>query len=223
MARINYPKEKKKYRTEKDPETGLLRVIALKNFSDVKKGQRGGLIEKEHNLSQEGDCWVSNDARVYGNARVFEDAEVGGNAVVYDNAKIHGNAWVTENACVSGNAEVFEWAWIKDNACISENAKIFGRVQVEGKVSGNATIYGDIYILDSAEVCGEVKLWSIKRSVINNTTIKNRKDSIMLPYKKSFSIFALDHPCYARLHYSATIENYLKNIKTIRQLYGEEV
>ena len=223
MARINYPKEKKKYRTEKDPKTGLLRVIALKDFSDIKQGQQGGLIEKEENLSQDGDCWVSNDARVYGNARVYDDAQIWGNARVRDNAKIYGSAWVTENACVSGNAEVFDCAWIKDNACISENAKIFGCVQVEGKVSGNATIYGDIYILDSAEVCGDVKLWSIKRSVINNTTIKDRKDSIILPYKKSFSIFALDHPCYARLHYSATIENYLKNIKTIRQLYGEEV
>lgn len=46
----------KKYKTEKDPGTGLLRIIALKDFSNVKKGDRGGLIKSEYNLSQEGNC-----------------------------------------------------------------------------------------------------------------------------------------------------------------------
>ena len=38
-------------------------------FGNVKKGDLGGWIEKEDNLSQEGDCWVFGDAWVYGDAR----------------------------------------------------------------------------------------------------------------------------------------------------------
>ena len=44
------------------------------SFDYVAKGELGGYIEKEKNLSQEGDAWVSGDARVYGNAWVSGDA-----------------------------------------------------------------------------------------------------------------------------------------------------
>ena len=37
-------------------------------FGDVKSGELGGYIEKEENLAQDGDAWVSGNAQVYGNA-----------------------------------------------------------------------------------------------------------------------------------------------------------
>ena len=49
----------------------LYRIKALKNFSDVKKGDLGGYVQKERNLSQFGNAWVYGDAQVYGNAKVF--------------------------------------------------------------------------------------------------------------------------------------------------------
>lgn len=78
--------------------TALHRIKALKDFGNVKKGELGGYVESEHNLSQEGDCWVYGNARVYSNARVYGNAEVFGNAWVYDNAKVCGNAEVCGNA-----------------------------------------------------------------------------------------------------------------------------
>ena len=42
----------------------LFRVVAIKDFGDVKKGDVGGWIEKESNLSQSGDAWVYGDAKV---------------------------------------------------------------------------------------------------------------------------------------------------------------
>jgi hypothetical protein len=61
----------------------LYRIEALKDFGDVSKGDKGGFIEKEENLSQEDNAWVSGNAQVYG------DAQVSGNAQVY------GDAWVS--------------------------------------------------------------------------------------------------------------------------------
>ena len=48
--------------------TALHRIKALKDFGNVKKGEPGGYVESEHNLSQEGDCWVFGNAEVFGNA-----------------------------------------------------------------------------------------------------------------------------------------------------------
>lgn len=62
------------------------RIRALIDFGNVKKGELGGFIEKEENLSHENNAWV------YGNAEVSGDAEVSGNA------KVSGNAWVYGNA-----------------------------------------------------------------------------------------------------------------------------
>ena len=60
----------------------LFRIRALVDFTTkwgdtIKAGDLGGYVEKEENLSHEGDAWVSDDAWVYGNAEVY------GNALVY--------------------------------------------------------------------------------------------------------------------------------------------
>ena len=72
----------------------LYRIKALKDFSDVKKGDFGGYVQQERNLSQFGNAWV------YGNARVYENAWVYGNARVCSNARVYGDAWVYGDARV---------------------------------------------------------------------------------------------------------------------------
>lgn len=42
----------------------LFRIKALKSFSDVVVGQTGGWVEKEENLSQDGDAWIIGNAVV---------------------------------------------------------------------------------------------------------------------------------------------------------------
>ena len=60
----------------------LYRIKALIDFEnsimDVKKGDLGGYIESEENLSQEGNCWIDCDAIVCAKARVIENAIVTG-------------------------------------------------------------------------------------------------------------------------------------------------
>ena len=83
----------------------LFRIKALVSFGNVKIGDLGGYIEKEENLSQEGNAWVSGNAEVSGNAKVSGNTWVSGNAEVSGNAKVSGNAEVSGNAKVSGNAD----------------------------------------------------------------------------------------------------------------------
>ena len=83
----------------------LFRIKALIDFGDVKAGELGGYVEKEENVSQADNAWVSGDAEVFGNARVCGDAWVCGNARVCGNAWVCGNARVSGNAWVSGDAD----------------------------------------------------------------------------------------------------------------------
>ena len=100
----------------------LYRVKALKDFGDVKKGDVGGYIEKESNLSHEGDCWVFENALVCDNAKVFGFARVFENVKVFENAWVYGNAKVFDNAWVYGNAKVSDNAWVCGNAKVCGTA-----------------------------------------------------------------------------------------------------
>ena len=106
--------------------TTLHRIKALKDFGNVKKGELGGYVESERNLSQEGNCWVCGNAKVCGDAEVCGNAKVCGNARVCGDAKVCGNAWVFGNAEVYGNAKVYGNAWVFGNAEVCGNARVYG-------------------------------------------------------------------------------------------------
>ena len=109
----------------------LYRIEALKDFNDVKKGEYGGFVESEDNLSQNGNCWIYN------------------NAMVYDDAVIDDNACVYDNVCIFDNAHVY------DNAMIYENAKVYGNVQV----SDDAVVCGKVHLCGDVDVCVDEIYW----------------------------------------------------------------
>lgn len=84
----------------------LYRIEALRDFADVKKGDKGGYVESEDNLSHVGNCWVFGNALVSGTARVSDSARVCEDALVSDDARVYGTARVLGNACVLGNAKI---------------------------------------------------------------------------------------------------------------------
>ena len=77
--------------------TGKTKVengVTLRQIKRLSDELIGGWIEKEENLSQDGDCFVFGDALVSGNAWVSDYAKVTDNARVYGNARVYDNAWV---------------------------------------------------------------------------------------------------------------------------------
>ena len=84
----------------------LYRVRALVAFGDVKAGELGGYVEKEENLSHEGNAWVFGYAWVYGSAQVYGNSQVYGNAHVSDNAHVYDSACVSDNVWVGGYGHV---------------------------------------------------------------------------------------------------------------------
>lgn len=76
----------------------LNRIIALRDFGEVKKGDLGGFIEKESNLAHDRNCWIYNDAVVHDDAMVCGEARVYGKAEVYGEAKVYGKAIVEKKS-----------------------------------------------------------------------------------------------------------------------------
>ena len=107
----------------------LFQIKAEISFRNVNKGDLGGYIEKEKNLNQDGDAWVSGDAWVYGDAQVYGDAWVSGDARVYGDAQVYGDAWVSGDAWVYGDARVY------GDAQVYGDAWVYGDAQVSLKAS----------------------------------------------------------------------------------------
>ena len=129
--------KEKKYELIPSDKEGLYRIKALKDFNDVKKGDIGGYVESEYNLSQYDNCWIYD------------------NAVVRDNAIVWSKAVVQDNATVCGNASVY------DNAVVCDNAQVRDKTRVYDK----AVIQGDVVVKGNAEVCGNA-IVSSKRDYI---------------------------------------------------------
>lgn len=102
----------------------LHRIRALKDISkmSVKAGDLGGWVESEENLSQDGDCWIFDDAKVCDSARVYDSARVCGLAIVYDSARVRGSA------VVRGLATVYDSAIVYDSAVVYGLAEVYGSV-----------------------------------------------------------------------------------------------
>ncbi len=114
----------------------LQRIRALRSFGNVNKGDLGGWLEKEENLSHERNSWVYEDAWVFDGARVF------GGAWVY------GGAWVFGGAHAYGGARVFGGARVYDDARVYEDAWVFG----------GAHVYGGAWVSDYARVSGGAQI-----------------------------------------------------------------
>lgn len=166
--------EKKKYKLDYNDSISvrghrLYRIISLVDMPFVAKGDKGGYIESEDNLSHSGDAWVFSGAKVYGNAMVCNNAHVFGLSKVCGNARVFGDARVHEEAKVYGNAKVFGNAHVRGNSKIYGNAEVYGRaiiseeVQIykDAKVSDSAYVYGNARICGEARVCGDSQVSGI--------------------------------------------------------------
>lgn len=180
--------ESKKYEftgeTMKFCEHTLRRIRALVDINAVvKKGDLGGWIECEENLSQEGNCWVDEGCYVCDGAKVYEDAHVADGAKVLSGSEVYGNAYVGSysevihnskvygSAAVTGGslvvgAEVYGYATIAGRAVVENGAKVFDAAIVDY----GATVSGKAIVRKTALVSGE--------AIIADGDIDSRSDFI---------------------------------------------
>lgn len=130
------------------------RIKALKDFDDVKIGDIGGCIQSEKNLSQEGNCWIYDDAVVINDSSVSENAKVRNKAYIADNVRIYGNATILDNPYIIGQACIFDNAIVSGFTYIDDYALIYGNSEIKeyAEVGGKSNIYGNSTIEGSARI-----------------------------------------------------------------------
>ena len=164
----------------------LYRIEALKDFGNVKKGDKGGYVESEENLSQEGNCWIYSNTQVSDKAIVCGNAKVYGDAIVCDNATVYGNALVSDKARVCCNAKVYDGskvygdAIVGNNAIVVNNARVFDNAKVFGNavICDNAKVFGNARVFDNAQVFGNAQVYD-NAEICSNAEIKNNSDYIV--------------------------------------------
>lgn len=151
----------------------LYRIEALRDFANVKKGDRGGYVETQDNLSHDGNCWIYDDAKVYGQAKVFEDALILDNAEVFNHAEVYGKAQIRDNTEVHGYSKVYDNAEVTDRAQVFGLAKVFGNATLSNRVEvySEAQVYGKAQVYGNAAVYGFAKVYG-SAAVGNNAEIK---------------------------------------------------
>ena len=160
----------KKYRVTKESimidGEPVYRIKALKSFGNVKKGDLGGFVDDEDNLSQEGDCWIYGDAAVYGGGCLYDNAQVS------DNVRVFGNAELFDNTRISGNARIYDESIVRGNANISGDVQIYHEAHISGDacVSGDTEIYVDTYIEDDAVISSDNDMYVVTNLYVPFTT-----------------------------------------------------
>lgn len=142
-------------------ETTLYRIRALRDFDDVKKGDLGGYIEAERNLSHEGDCWL------YQNSMAYELANVKDNAKLYDSSQARGRARVGRDASLQDNSIARGYSIIRGATLIQGESIVEGSVSVYGNViirgnsivKGDTRLRGDCIIADAYITSGDAVVW----------------------------------------------------------------
>jgi hypothetical protein len=98
----------------------VYRIRALRDFSDIRRGELGGYVENESALAQDGEAWVHDVAQVYGP-----------NGSVMDNARVRGEAWVLGR--VDGDAQICDLVVIGEDAHVGGHTILCGDEIVRGE------------------------------------------------------------------------------------------
>lgn len=132
------------------------RIKALVDILEygIRKGDLGGWVNGEHNLSHEGNCWVANEATVTDSACVKDNAFICNKVEVMDNAIVSGDAYISDNVVVADNAFVSDHTYVFGQVYVLDDAKIIDHAQVseEAVISGDSIIQDYARVKDSARI-----------------------------------------------------------------------
>lgn len=134
--KLKPPVQALKYQLESD-ESGLYRLVLLRDLPGYSAGQHGGLVENSRVLSHEGDCWIDARSRVTSHqARVWGDAQV-------LNSSLHGDISLHNGAVVSHTTIRTE-----GHVLLGGAAELV-RVTIHGDGGGMLDVRGNSKIADS--------------------------------------------------------------------------
>lgn len=180
----------KKYELITD-KWGNTRIKALRDIIDsrggliAREGEIGGIVSGEDNLSHEGGCWISYEAKVLDYCIVEDDSQikekatlnnsiiVRGRSVIRGEAKIEGS-YLIEDSYISGRSYIYNCYYMQKSkpASTITLCDLSGGVVVEGEVILNSCVIADTVSIDGYNI----KLYNC--AIRDNVSI--RKDTTLI-------------------------------------------
>ena len=172
--------ENKKYEitdiTMEFGERTLYRIRALKDFANVKKGDLGGWVSSENNLSQEGNCWIYNEAKCMDNAKMYNNSTMHDYSEMYDYSIMRGDSEMhsyTEMHDYSimygyskmcGNSKMYDDSKMFDDSAMYDCSEMYGssvmfdhsEMYGESEMRDDSVMYGDSMLKDEEKLYGEL-------------------------------------------------------------------
>lgn len=152
-------------------EACIDRIRALVDVNEaVPKGTLGGFVEYEQNLSQEGSCWIYDQAIcceravVERSAGLFQEAIAKGDALLTGTAVMYQTS-IAEESCRILAGEVWNMAHIRGFAKITA-AKETGDAPL---ILGNSLVFGN--------VCGKVL---VRGNVLPSRSVENQTQELLV-------------------------------------------
>lgn len=136
----------------------MYRIRALKDFSDVKKGDLGGYVESEENLSHTGKCWIYDDSivglgsRVVGNAIVKDASTVVRYSEISNNAIIEHGSFITQSSVVRNQSRIIDSIVSNGSYIIYKSTVNMGCLVIEGSIINNAVVGPNICVSNGAVI-----------------------------------------------------------------------
>lgn len=162
--------------------------FSLHNGNKILKGTLGGWVESEKNLSQEGTCWINDEAMVFNNAKIIDSAIMSDFSVAKDNAVVAGYSNMTGNSIICNSARIGAkmicCGEAHDNSIICDNAIVLGRVEGFAKVCNNAIIDRNSIIKDNACVGTSIQIKG--SSIVGKNSLLKGNDSSNIVIKDSY-------------------------------------
>ena len=133
--------------------TRLVQIVALKDIVTpeytILKGSRGGYVESERNLSQNGNSWIGSKSIVRGNAFVCGDAVVHGKSEIWGEAYLSDKAIVRDTK-VCGNVVIRGEGFFNGCSLSGKNSFINDNIHeyfcaCDDEIISNETLYSEVF------------------------------------------------------------------------------
>ena len=140
-------------------ERTLYRIRALKNFRNVKAGDLGGWVSGKHNLSQEGDCWIYDEAKCMDNARMYHNSVMYNNAVMCDFSEMHGDSAMHNYSAMLDNSRMYNCSAMYDNSRMYNDSKMYSN----SRMFDNSAMYNNAVMLDNSKMFENSRMYRDSR------------------------------------------------------------
>ena len=142
----------------------LYRIKALKDFKDIKKGDLGGWVSNENNLSQYGNCWIYDEAkctgnsRMYGNSAMYEYSEMHDNSIMHEYSEMHDNSSMYGNSIMYGDSKMHDYSEMHGDSAMHDNSIMHddSAMYDYSEMHDNSRMYNDSILKNNEKLYGKL-------------------------------------------------------------------